>query len=155
MLPTITGEFRVAMDPELRFTPSGMALAKMRAVTSSRKKNDAGEWEDDKQCWVTITAFKQLAENMAESFQKGDLITVTGRLQTEDWEDKDGGKRTSVEVIPFHIGHSIAFDASRSLKGERDSRGSQPSSQQQGTPADDPWAVPSGGGGSQADEPPF
>jgi single-strand DNA-binding protein len=154
MLPTVTGEFRVATDPELRFTPSGMAVCKMRAVTSSRKEEPkgSGNWVDDKQCWVTITCFKQMAENMAESFEKGHLVTVTGRLQTEDWEDKDGGKRTTIELVPYHLGHSITWDASKTVKAQTQR---ESSAQRSSSPSEDPWAVSPGGGGSQSDEPPF
>ena len=62
-LPTVTGEFRVVEDPELRFSPNGVAVGTVRLVASSRKKNEqTDEWEDDKILWVTGTAFKQFAE---------------------------------------------------------------------------------------------
>lgn len=152
MLPQVVGEFRVGVDPNLRFAPSGTAVCSMRAVASSRKKDENGEWRDDKTTWVDLVGFKKLAENMAESFQKGDLVTVTGKLQVEDWEDNEGNKRKSVNVVVDTIGMSVAFNAARSIKSER---GAQPSGQQS-QDGGDPWAQPAASGGSsQTDEPPF
>jgi single-strand DNA-binding protein len=157
VLPNVTGEFRVAQDPELRFTPSGVAICNMRVVASSRKQNENNEWVDDKTCWLTLTGFKQQAENMAESFQKGHLIMVDGRLETQEWEATDGTKRTSLVVLVNQVGHSTKWDASKSLKADRpQGSGSAQGGQQQGSgaPADDPWAVGPPGGG-QNEEPPF
>lgn len=151
MLPIVHGEFRVAADPDLRFSPTGVAVGKMRAVASSRKKNEQDEWVDDKACWVYLVGFKKVAENMAESFQKGDLVTVVGKVNTSDWEDRDGNKRTSIEVVVDSIGMAVTWDAARSLKAERSSGGGQ--RQQSSSSADeDPWAT---GGGGQSDDPPF
>ncbi len=108
MLPLITMEGRVVADPELRFAPSGTAVTRMRMVASSRKKNEAGEWEDDKTFWITVTCFKKLAENVAESIVKGDLVNVTGRIQTDEWE-KDGQKQTAPSVIADTVSLSLAF----------------------------------------------
>lgn len=151
MLPEVTGEFRAAADSELRFTPSGMAIASVRAVASSRKKDDStGEWSDDKTCWVKVIAFKRLAENMAESIVKGSLFTVTGRIQTDEWEDKEGVKRTTIEIVANTLGVSIAFDpvSGGGKKAERQSAGA--SSQEEGNP----WDTGSGGT-DQPEEPPF
>lgn len=144
-LPVVTGEFRVAADPVLRFAPSGVAVCKLRAVASSRKKVNE-EWVDDKTCWVNLTGFKRTAENMAESFQKGDLVTVVGKIQTEDWEDKDGGKRTSVDIVCDSIGAAVTFAVASVHKAERVPAGGGGRS-----PADeDPWAAP-----VQPEDPPF
>lgn len=153
MLPTITGEFRTAADAELRFAPSGVAVGTIRAVASSRKKGEDGKWYDDKSAWVTITVFNQLAENCAETIKKGDLITVTGKLQVEDWEDKEGAKRTSVKIMADHIGPSLAFATARVSKTERAAGGEQPSSGQQQSHGD-PWAAPATTPNA-TEEPPF
>jgi single-strand DNA-binding protein len=151
MLPVVTGEFRVVADPDLRFAPSGVAVGKIRAVASSRKKNEDGEWVDDKTCWVNLVCFKRLAENVAETFEKGDLVLVTGKLQPEDWEDKDGNKRTSVNIIVDTIGPSVTFNAARPMRGERSSNsGGNQSSGQAPAPSSDPWST-----GNASDEPPF
>lgn len=148
-LPQVVGEFRCGADPNLRFAPSGVAVCSIRAVASSRKKQDDGTWVDDKATWVELVAFKKVAENMAESFEKGDLVNVTGKLQVEDWEDKDGNKRLSVKVMVDTIGASAAFNPVKSIKTARsDSGGSSGGGH---APASEPdW-----GGAPQNDEPPF
>lgn len=148
MLPQVTGEFRVATDPELRFTPSGVAVCNMRAVASSRKKNAQDEWVDDKTCWVSLVGFKQQAENMAESFEKGNLVVVVGRIETNEWTDKDDNKRISFNLLVDSIGPAVKWDAARVVKVDRQSG---ESSQSKSAPADDPWA----GSPPQDDEPPF
>lgn len=147
MLPQISAEFRLGTDPNLRFAPSGVAVCGIRAVASSRKKNEqTNQWEDDKTCWVELVGFKQLAENMAESFQKGDQVLAQGRLQTEDWTDNDGHKRTSVKVVLDNIGMAARFNAVKSIKADRQ----QPSQQGGQSQQDDPFA-----GQAPSDEPPF
>lgn len=144
-LPIISGEFRVGTDPELRFTPSGVAICTLRAVAGSRKKvND--EWVDDKSCWLSFITFKQQAENMAESFKKGDEIVVTGKLQQNDWVTSEGNKRTSYEVVVDSIGMSAKWSTVSSVKAERAS-GNQ--SSQAASTQEDPWTTP------QSDDPPF
>jgi single-strand DNA-binding protein len=147
MLPTITGEFTVVADPELRFTPSGAAVANIRAVANKKKKNEqTGEWVDDKHCWVNLTAWNQMAENVAESIVKGMKVVVTGRLETRDYETSDGQKRISVDVEIFEIGPSLRFATAKVTKAERrsaESTGSRP-------PAEDTWAT-----SPSNDEPPF
>lgn len=150
-LPQISAEFRLGTDPNLRFAPSGVAVCGIRAVASSRKKNDKDEWVDDKTCWVELVGFKQLAENMAESFAKGDQVVATGRLQTEDWTDNDGNKRTSVKVILDNIGMAARFNAVRSIKADRQSQGAGQGQQGQGQ--DDPFSGQQQQ--QQSDEPPF
>lgn len=156
MLPLVTGEFRCVEDPNLRFSPSGVAVGRVRAVASSRKKNDqTGEWFDDKLCWINIVAFKRVAENMAESLQKGDLITATGRLETEDWEDSNGNKRTSITMLVDVVGPALTFNAAALQRAQRQDGGSQqPQRQAQSggnqDQGQDPWQSP-----NQDDEPPF
>lgn len=151
-LPAVTGEFRVAMEPDLRFSPSGVAVGRLRCVASSRKKNEGtGEWEDDKTCWVNLLAFKDQAQNMVESFQKSDLVIVVGKLQTEDWEDSNGGKRTSVTIVVDSIGPSTRWAAAgRPIKIDREQQA--PAAQQAVDPANNPWVS---SGATSSDEPPF
>lgn len=146
MLPTVHGEFRAGADPELRFTPGGMAITKVRSVASSRKKDDSGEWKDDKTVWVNVVCFNKMAENVAESISKGDLFVVDGRLQVDEWEDKEGGKRTSVEVVANSIGPSLAWSTAKMQKTERSTSSGGSSNPAGG----DPWAAP-----AQGEEPPF
>jgi single-strand DNA-binding protein len=146
MLPLVTLEGRAVDDPELRFGPSGIAIAKVRVVASNRKKNDAGEWVDDKQLWIDTTCFRQLAENVAESVAKGDLITVVGRLQTESWENKEGEKRSRISVLADSVAVNLQFRTVRHGEGraERSSGGGGGS---------DPWSTQQQAGTD--DEPPF
>ena len=145
MLPVVTGEFRLVDDPELRFSPSGVAVGSARLVANSRKKvND--EWVDDKVVWLRLTAFKKLAENLAESFTKGDLIEVSGKLQTEEYETREGEKRQSYTVIADRLAVPIVFNPARPMKADR------PAASAPSSPAEDPWASAAP---SQSDDPPF
>lgn len=137
-LPTISGEFRMVADPELIFTPSGVAVAKGRVVANDRKFNEeTKEWVDDKVVWLRFVAFKKLAENIAETFVKGSLVLISGRLQTEEWEvkegDQKGEKRQSYTIIVDTAGPSIAWLPARILEAQRQE------SAPRGAPAEDPW----------------
>lgn len=158
-LPTISGTGRLLDDPELRFGASGVAVAKVRIAFNSRKRQDDGTWVDDKVCYLDGTAFKQLAENIAESLQRGAEVNVSGRLVTEQWENKEGEKRSKVVLMLDSLGPNLAFATAKVAKMERSggnagqsaSGARQSSSRGQNAPANDPW----GGGGGFADEPPF
>jgi len=146
MLPRVSGEFTMVADPELRFTPSGMAVCNGRLVADKQKK-EGDQWVDDKICWLPFTAFKKQAENIAESCTKGTRVIATGQLQTEEWNDKDSGeKRSKMVLIIDDFGVSLKFDHATVNRAERMSHG-QPSP----APADDPWAAPP----AASDEPPF
>ncbi len=94
---TITG--RLAADPELRFTPNGVAVCNVSVPDQKRRKNDAGQWEDaSATTWFRVTVFKEAAEALAEAGHKGDQVVVTGRLITREWTDKNGDTRQSLEV---------------------------------------------------------
>lgn len=164
MLPSVEGEFRVASDPELRFTPSGKAVASLLLVADKKKKNEStGEWEDDKVCWLRATAWDRMAENIAESCQKGDLIVVRGALETRNYETQEGEKRTSLEVNIYDVGMSIRWNSARVERTSRQQGGgaapaasqatgggqSQPAAASPG--AADPWGTPAADTG----EPPF
>lgn len=142
MLPLVTLECRVVADPDLRYSPSGVAVVKFRTVASSRKKTESGEWVDDKTLWMSVTCFKKLAENVVESIEKGDLVTVVGRLQTDEWEDKEGQKRSQTTMIADSVAVSLAWRTVPHGAGKAE-RSSAPA-------AEDPWATPVG-----AEEPPF
>ena len=144
-LPKVVGEFRAVADPELRFSESGTAVAKVRVV-ADKKKKQGDEWVDDKVCWLRVTAFKRMAENIAESVVKGTRIYVEGQLSTEEWEDREGNKRQSYEVIADQVALSLAWDTYEKIERERKSSGGGSS---RSRAAEDPWGSPSG------DEPPF
>jgi single-strand DNA-binding protein len=138
MLPQVTGEFRLVDDPELKFTQGGTPLANVRLVSNSRKQVD-GEWVDDKVCWLRATAWKEMATNIAESLGKGDLVTVSGRMHTDEWEDQQGNKRSAMTLTIESIGPSLRWNAHRKIEAEQRSQERPAASQSQ-----DPWSSGSG-----------
>lgn len=97
-------------DPETRFTQSGMCVASFGVAVSARKKNEAtGQWEDGEASFFDVTAFGRLAENVAESVAKGRRVVVAGALKQSSWE-KDGQKRSKVEVVADDVGVSLKWD---------------------------------------------
>lgn len=169
---------RLTADPELRFSPSGTAVAKFTIVTSRRTKNDAtGEWIDADTTFWDCTAFKQLAENIAESLQKGVEVVAIGRAVQENWEDKNtGAKRSKIGFKVDSIGPNLSRATAKVTKSQPSGQGQQQPGGfggQQQRPAQgqqDPWASngpQQGGWGSQqpqqgqqqgagfSDEPPF
>lgn len=109
-LPTLTGTGRLTTDPELRFSPSGTAVAHVNLAFNSRRKNDAGEWEDGDVLFIRATVFREVAENVAETLTKGTEVVVTGRVKLDQWEDKQtGDKRSAPSLLVDSIGPSIRY----------------------------------------------
>ena len=142
MLPIIHGEFGVYAEPELRFTPSGKAVCKIKCIAKDRKKQD-GQWVDGDPLFIDVTVWQRAAENAAASITKGSTINVVGRLSMRTWEDKEGNKRTSYEVTADEIGVSIRWNPAISTTQENP-QGSK-------TLEDDPWSSPP----PKTDKPPF
>lgn len=147
-LPTITGVARLTDDPELRYSPSGVAVCKVRLAFNSRKRDENGQWVDGDTFFVDGSVFRQEAENVAESLTRGLEVVVTGRLKTRRYETKDGDKRSVVELMVDGIGPTLKFATASVKKLSRASSGSAPS----GGAADDPWTT---GGTRNDDAPPF
>lgn len=95
-------------DPELRFTPSGVAMAKIRLAVNRRWRDQAGEWQEDTS-FFTGTVWREQAESAAESLQKGARVIVTGRLEQRSWETEQGDKRSVVEIQIDEIGPSLRW----------------------------------------------
>src|SRR3979409_2166664 len=96
---TITVIGNLTDDPELRFTPSGAAVAKFRVASTPRfLDKTSGEWKDGEPLFLACTAWRQLAEHVAESLTRGVRVIVTGRLRQRSYETKEGEKRTVVEL---------------------------------------------------------
>lgn len=151
----MSGVGRLTGDPELRFTGSGMAVATVNLAFNSRRKNQqTGEWEDGDVFFVRATAFKQLAENVAETLTRGMEVQVTGRLKTEQWNDKHtGDKRTATSLLLDAIGPNLAYATARVNKVSRDGGGGRSRSS---GPVDDPWgSAPASSGPMDDSEPPF
>lgn len=121
-LATMSGTGRLTQDPELRFSNNGVAIATVNLAFNSRRKNQAtGEWEDGDVFFVRGTAFKQLAENVAETLTKGTEVHVSGRLKTDQWEDKQtGDKRSATALLIESIGPSLAWATAKVSKVSRD-----------------------------------
>jgi single-strand DNA-binding protein len=126
---TLTG--RLTADPELRFTAKGDAVLNLRVVTSGRKKTDDG-WVDVDTTFWTVSAWRQMAENVANSIQKGDAVVVVGKVKSRQYDDKEGNKRTAWEVAADHIAADLKWTTVNMQRVER----STVAAKQQ----DDPWA---------------
>lgn len=113
----------ITRDPELRFTPSGTAVANFGlAVNRNVQNKNSGEWETQVD-FFNVTAWYKLAENCAESLSKGDRVLVSGRLSQDSWESKDGQKRSTVRIIANVIAPSLEFASCRLEKNPRAEEG--------------------------------
>jgi len=92
----------LGQDPEVRYTGSGTAVANLRVACSDRFKNKSGEWEDRTE-WISLVVFGKTAENCGEYLKKGRQIYAEGRLQTRQWEDREGNKRYTTEVVANQV----------------------------------------------------
>lgn len=118
-------------DPELRFTPSGVPMAKIRfAVNRSYKQGD--EWVQDTS-YFNGTAWRDIADHIADSFRKGDRVIVVGRLEQRSWKTDDGENRSVVEVAVEEMGASVKFATAAITRISRDDRQAPPSSREAGS----------------------
>ncbi len=160
---TIVGN--VGEDPELRFTPSGAAVATFSvAVTPRRFDRNTNEWKDGDATWYRVNVWRHLAENVAETLAKGMRVIVVGNLAARPWENKEKGTSgVSWEITADAIGPDLTWATAKVTKSSRRTDRDVP-------PPDDPWAgstpagaastAPRGGsagnwGGGYSDEPPF
>jgi single-strand DNA-binding protein len=162
---TITVIGNLTEDPELRFTPSGAAVAKFRVASTPRVLDrQTNEWKDGEPLFLACNIWRQAAENVAESLQKGSRVIVSGRLRQRSYETREGEKRTVMELEVDEIGPSLKYATAKVQKMQRSSGGGGYGSSGGGGNAgggggfDDPWAsaAPTGGGsGGYDEEPPF
>jgi single-strand DNA-binding protein len=115
-LPTITGEFGIVADPELKFADGGRSWIKIRGVAKDRKRGTNGEWEDGDPCYMDIIIGGKIAENTMESVGKGDNIVVTGTLKQREWVSDDGKTQKAYSIQASSIGVSTRFNAAVSSK---------------------------------------
>ncbi len=167
-------------DPELRFTPSGAAVANFRIASTPRTfDKQTNEWKDGEGLFLSCAIWRQAAENVAESLQKGMRVVVQGRLKQRSYETREGEKRTVYEIDVDEVGPSLKYATAKVTRVSRSGGGGSygGGGQQSGGAAsggDDPWATPapqqgggqaaapSGGGsdpwgapGVSSEEPPF
>lgn len=112
---TIIGN--LGSDPELRFTPSGLAVINFSVAVTPRVRTADGEWEDGDPAWFRCTAWRDMAENIAASFGKGDRVIVHGDLVQRVWQDNDGNDHVSVEVNVEECGHTLRFGTTEYTRG--------------------------------------
>ena len=138
-------------DPELRFTPSGVAMAKLRFAVNRRYQRN-GEWQEETS-FFGGTLWRDAAENAAESLQKGMRVIVTGRLEQRTWETQEGDKRSIVEVAIDEVGPSLRWATATVTKTARSDSWSGDNAG--GGQAPVPAAAPAGSGAPAPDEAPF
>ena len=160
-------------DPQLRYTPTGQAVANFRVASTPRLfDRNTNEWKDGDSLFLTCNVWRQAAENVAESLQRGMRVIVSGRLRQRSYETKEGEKRTVYEIEVDEVGPSLRNASAKVTKSSRSTGGGfggGPSGSGGpsggggqsgyggggGRPADDPWASDGGGGDGYSDEPPF
>jgi single-strand DNA-binding protein len=116
---TVTLVGNITDDPELRFTPSGAAVANFTVAVNRRYKNQEGQWEDKLDGFFRCNCWRDMAENVAESLKKGSRVVVVGRLQQRSWDDQDGNKRSSFEVQVDEVGPSLRWASASVTKSQR------------------------------------
>jgi single-strand DNA-binding protein len=157
---TIIGN--ITGDPELRFTPSGAAVANFTVASTPRAfDRQSNEWKDGETLFMRCSVWRDAAENVAESLQRGTRVIVSGRLKSRSYETKEGEKRTVVEMEVDEVGPSLRYATAKVNKTQRGGGGGGFGGGQQGGgqggwggpqgggQQDDPWATgPSGGQGA-------
>ena len=151
-------------DPELRFTPSGAAVANFTVASTPRAfDRQSNEWKDGETLFMRCSVWRDAAENVAESLQRGTRVIVTGRLKSRSYETKEGEKRTVIEMEVDEVGPSLRYATAKVNKTQRGGgggfgggaggggqQGGGWSGQQGGGQQEDPWATgPAGGQGGQ------
>lgn len=163
---TITIVGNLTDDPELRFTPQGHAVAKFRLASTPRTMDrQSGEWKDGEPLFLACQIWRDPAEHVAESLQRGSRVIVQGRLRQRSYETREGEKRTVYELEVDEIGPSLRYATATIQKASRSStangaagRGPGAGGRRNSDGWEDPWATnaPSGARRTQADdEPPF
>lgn len=156
---TLTVIGNLTNDPELRFTPSGSAVANFTVASTPRTfDKNSNEWKDGEALFLRCSVWREAAENVAESLTKGMRVIISGRLKSRSYETKEGEKRTVIELEVDEVGPSLTFATAKVTRtqGPGTNRGTQPATV--GAQAD-PWATPvasNGGGWSNGPaDPPF
>ena len=135
---TITGN--LTSDPELRFSPSGAAVASFTVASAPRIfDRQANEWKDGETLFMRCSVWREQAESVAESLRRGTRVIVTGKLKSRSWDDQDGQRRTVIEMDVDEVGPSLRNATAKVTKTERNGGG-------QGF---DAQSTPGGGWGQQ------
>ena len=146
-------------DPELRFTPSGAAVANFRIASTPRTfDRQTNEWKDGEALFLSCSVWRQAAENVAESLQRGMRVIVQGRLKSRQYETREGEKRTVFEIDVDEVGPSLKYATAKVTRTTRSGGGGgyvrwRPGRRRRrrrpAAGGDDPWATPAPQGGGQ------
>lgn len=164
--PTIQGIAGILTDPQADSTPQGKSILKLFIGMSDRRYNDqSNQWETSKSFAVEATAWEDRAERFAQGLSKGDQVYIEGRLETQQWEDKNGGGKRSKPVLTLNVLRKLEKGQQSGNAGAAGNTGnSTGTAASWSAPAEDPWASSSGNAGGwggeqgtfpQSDEPPF
>ncbi|MBN9140345.1 MAG: single-stranded DNA-binding protein [Micrococcales bacterium] len=157
---TVVGN--LTADPELRYTQSGLAVANFTIASTPRTfDRQANEWKDGEALFLRASCWREFAEHVAGSLTKGSRVIATGRLKQRSYDDRDGNKRTAIELEVDEIGPSLRYATAQVTRASGGGGGG--GGRSQGAVADEPWAAsaPSDSGdvwnapGSYSDETPF
>ena len=157
---TLTIIGNLTNDPELRFTPSGAAVANFTVASTPRMfDRQSNEWKDGETLFMRCSVWRDAAENVAESLQRGSRVIVTGRLKSRSYETKEGEKRTVVELEVDEVGPSLRYATAKVTKANRGEGGGGGfggggggfGGSGGGGGSSDPWSTPP----ASSDEPPF
>jgi single-strand DNA-binding protein len=145
---TITGN--ITADPEIKFLPSGVAVASFTIADTPRVFNkDTGEWKDGDTLFLRCNLWRDAAENVAESLQKGARVVVSGHLKQRTFDGRDGDKKSMIELEVEEVGPSLKYARAQVTKQKRDGgSGAFAAATSTPAPAGDLWGV-------SDDEPPF
>lgn len=173
---TITVVGNLTGDPELRFTPSGSAVANFTIASTPRTfDRQSNEWKDGETLFLRASIWREAAENVAETLTKGTRVVAQGRLKSRTYDTKEGEKRTVMELEVDEIGPSLRYASAKVNRTQRTASGGGFSGggsssnqgwsggQQNQQPAEDPWGAPASSGGNasgwgngpDSSEPPF
>jgi single-strand DNA-binding protein len=151
---TITVVGNLTDDPELRFTPSGAAVAKFRIASTPRTLDrQSGEWKDGEPLFLACNIWRDAAEHVAESLQRGARVIVQGRLRQRSYETREGEKRTVYELEVDEIGPSLRYATAKVQKMARSGGGGGGFGASGGGGGGRPPAATGGGAGSNFDDP--
>lgn len=148
--PVLTIVGNLTNDPELRFTPSGQAVASFTVASSARYLDKtSNEWKDGEALYMRCSVWRQYAENVAESLTRGTRVIVTGRLKQRSYETREGEKRTVIEMDVEDVGPALRYSTAKVTRVQRGGGGF--GGDQSTGPENDPWAASA----PSDDEPPF
>ena len=159
---TVVGN--LTADPELRYTQGGLAVANFTIASTPRTfDRQANDWKDGDPLFLRASCWREFAEHVAGSLTKGSRVVATGRLKQRNYDDRDGNKRTAIELEVDEIGPSLRYATAQVTRASGGSTGGGGGRGQVAGGAEEPWAAsaPAGGDdvwntpGNYTDETPF